>query len=166
MGEQPRTPLLIRPTIRLKVSAIDNVAVAGKTTAQLITDALTKVDPLFVSGKRNIVIFWEGTNDLGNNHDPTTTYNNIVTYCNARRAAGFKVIVLTIIARNVNAQFEADRLMVNANLRANWTTFADGLVDVGADSRFQNPLDGNIYTDGTHLTTLGNQAIAQLVATG
>ena len=33
----------------LKVSAIDNVAVAGKTTAQLITDALTKVDPLFLS---------------------------------------------------------------------------------------------------------------------
>lgn len=149
----------------MNVSAIFNVAVAGQTTTQMLANGSTQVDSLFASGKENIVIVLEGTNDLGMLQDATAVYDNLIAYCNARRAAGFKVVIGTIPPSIFfSGTQETRRQTVNTNLRANWATFADALADFAADSRLSNNLNSTYYTDGTHWTQAGCQAAAEIVA--
>lgn len=149
----------------MNVSAIYNVAVAGQTTTQMLANGSTQVDSLFASGKENIVTVLEGTNDLGMLQDATAVYDNLVAYCNARRAAGFKVVIGTIPPSSFfSGTQETRRQTVNTNLRANWATFADALADFAADSRLSNNLNSTYYTDGTHWTQAGCQAAAEIVA--
>ena len=113
-----------------------NVGVAGETIATMITNAPTVVDTKLVTGAGNVVCIWGGTNDLYYGATATTTYNSIVSYCQARQAAGWKVIVGTITPRSsagTPGSFNASRLTVNTNIRANWTNWANGLADIGAD---------------------------------
>lgn len=146
------------------VGEVFNKAVAGQTTTQMIANG-ANIDALFASTYDCYVIAWEGTNDIGNLQDATTCYNNIVSYCNARRTAGFNVLILTIIARDWAAGLETIRGTINTNIRANWATFADGIADVAADARLSDPLNTTYFTDGTHLTSAGNQVVADIVAT-
>lgn len=111
--------------------------IASQTTTQMIANYASKIAPTYdPSVAKNILIVWEGTNDLRTIQNPTTVYNNIVTYCNLGRATGFKVIVVTILPRSdagTYVGFVTDRLTVNASIVANWATFADALVDLGGD---------------------------------
>lgn len=128
-------------------------------------DAATQIDAYRQAGRPNIVIVLEGTNDLGMLQDATAVYDNLVAYCNARRAAGFKVVIGTIPPSVFfNGVQETRRQTVNTNLRANWATFADALADFAADSRLSNNLNSTYYTDGTHWTQAGCQAAAEIVA--
>jgi hypothetical protein len=55
----------------------------------------------------------------------------------ARRAAGWKVVILTILPRTQTgcpANMETYRTSVNTSIRNNWATFANALADVGADA--------------------------------
>lgn len=102
-----------------------NVGVGGETTATMITNAPTVVDAKLVSGANNVVSFAGGTNDLQATDNATTTYNRIVTYCQARQAAGWKVIVSTLTPRSdagTPGDFDTQRLSVNTSIRANWAT--------------------------------------------
>ena len=150
---------------------VDNFGIGGQTTPQMITGAPTEIDPLYSANNTdNIVVCWEGTNDIVvNSASAVTAYNNLVTYCQARRTAGFKVVILTILPRNsggAQPTFDADRLAANASIVANWATFADALADVAADSRIGNaPPNGTYFTDGTHLNSAGYAIVASIVDT-
>ena len=114
-----------------------NVGVGGQQVSAMITNGPANVDSKLVTGAANIVSLFGGTNDLYYGATDTTTYNRIVTYCQARRVAGWKVIVTTLTPRSDSgtpAGFDAYRLSVNASIRANWATFADGVADLGADA--------------------------------
>jgi lysophospholipase L1-like esterase len=121
-----------------------------------------------------IYVLWMGTNDLANGDTPANTYTNFVQLCGKAKARGFaKVLVLTVIARdpaNTNAtapNFEANRQAFNTLLRNTYLTFADGLVDVGADTLIGAPgtyANGTYFSDGVHLTAFGGQYVASLVA--
>ena len=108
-----------------------NYAVSGSKVSDL-TNRASQIDSLY-SGSRakNILYVWIGTNDMAAGATNTTVYNNLVTYCQARRAAGWKVIVRTMIPRI--AVSDTVRLAFNSSIRANWPTFADGLDDLGND---------------------------------
>jgi len=113
-----------------------NVGVAGETTATMITNAPTVVDAKLLAGANNVACFHGGTNDIYYGADDTTTYDRIVTYCQARQAAGWKVIVATITPRSdpgTPAGQDTCRLSVNSMIRANWQAFANGIADIGAD---------------------------------
>jgi hypothetical protein len=61
-------------------------------------------------------------------------YTRYLQWCADWRAAGFKVVACTVLPRNnggLYAGFEADRQTVNAQIRANWASFADALADMG-----------------------------------
>lgn len=150
---------------------LTNVARLSATTTELIQDAIWKVDPLLVNGANNVLVFWEGTNDLYFGVTPEQTYLNIKTYVNARRAAGWKVAVLTLLprhSRDVPANFEESRQYVNHMLRTHWLTFAHTLIDVGADHIMGDPdtiWNANWYqaVDNTHLAEPGSQRIGKLI---
>lgn len=154
---------------------VTNKGVDAQTTAQMMADAVSDIDALFTAGAW--VICWEGTNDIYFNASAETAYTNLSTYCADRQAAGFKVAVLTILPRNdfpgssslpsdQKTNHDSRRATVNTNLRANWATFADALVDVAADAALDDETDTTyFYTDLVHLNDAGYARVAALVNT-
>lgn len=150
-----------------------NTAVSGQTTAQMLTRAPVHVDPAHDATRDfNVYVAWEGINDLYFGASVSQAYSHLVTVCQGRRAAGFKVVVGTLTPRQntgTPAGQEASRLAVNALLRASWTTFADALADIGASSPLgvlatcTNP----VYYDASdlvHFTDVGYDIVAGIVA--
>lgn len=135
----------------------------------MLSDQATQVLPTWIPAKRNVITVFEVTNALYFGATATTAYNDLVTYCQAAQRRGFKVVVLTVLPRSdagTPGSFETDRQTVNTNLRANWTTFADALADVAADSRIGDAGDETnttYYADRVHPTTTGGGIIAQIV---
>lgn len=149
-----------------------NVATSGNKLSDMATQATTQVDPTYDSRKvNNFCVIWGGTNSMysGESGDfsGSGAYDRLVTYCQARQAEGFKVIVLTCLPRtNVGtpAGFETQRTAFNASVRANWRTFADAMADVAADSRLSDSTDTTYFNaDLVHLTATGNAVVASIV---
>jgi lysophospholipase L1-like esterase len=115
-----------------------------------------------------------------------TTYGRLVTYCQARQAAGWTVIVMPVLKRNdlpnfpnqaALDAFEVQRGIFNTSLRANWATFADVLLDLETLDFYNNTtgvatpdtnmdlLDPNntifFHADKIHLNTLGQTVVAK-----
>jgi lysophospholipase L1-like esterase len=147
-----------------------NQAVSGQTTQQMIDDGVSQIDALHSNLKRaNIVVLWAGTNDIYFGASAETTYNRIVEYAKARRVAGSKVVVTTILPRSNEGTpqtFEANRQYVNTRIRENWTTFADAIADVAANTDIGEPhdeLNKRYYPDGVHLNNRGYAIVAHIV---
>ena len=157
--------MLADPTI-----AIINNGVGGETTPNMNIYSQTNTDPLFTAKWRKAVtVEWEITNDLFFGATVPQAYANIINDVLARRAVGFKALVATVLPRanaGTPVGFEASRLAVNQRIRANWPSFADGLIDIGADPRIGQAgqeADPNWY-DGSlvHLNTAGMGLMARL----
>ncbi len=115
----------------------------------------------------NVGVAWEGTNDLYFGATAAAAYAHLVTYCQSLRTIGFKAIILTILPRSdagTPVNFETSRQSVNANLVANWATFADAIYDCASDARIGNAGDENNLTyylnDHVHLNATGYAIIA------
>lgn len=124
----------------------------------------------------DIVIFWEISNEAHDMTDDTegvTLYNNVVAYCNQARSAGFKVVIMTGIARDMSGYDDAnitDRIFAcNALIRANYATFAEAIADVALLTPFDAKADTTNTTyynaDRTHLTDTGYDLVAGTVQT-
>ena len=120
------------------------------------------------SALANILVLWGGTNDcaLGPIDCAQPAYTRLVYMARAAHAAGWKVVAVTMIARNGwftdaahRQQFPANQTALN-NLLLNSTEF-DAVADPSgilcdAGSQYY-------YTDGTHLWPSGYQIVADLV---
>lgn len=146
-----------------------NMGVSGLRVTTMLTSDAALIDSQLSTTlfAKNIVVFQAGTNDL---YDTITdVYTNIVAWCQARRAAGWKVVVSTILPRKdagLRADFEADRQTVNTSIRTNWPTFADALSDLGDDAAIgqaDSPDDTTYYqADKLHPKQAGAAVIAAL----
>jgi lysophospholipase L1-like esterase len=146
---------------------VTNLGTGGWTISMMTDEAARKVDSLFEpSLKWNILIIFGGTNDLGGWHQtPDTTYERLVAYCRARKAAHpWKILVVTppmaAYPKVYPDDFDQKMVTYDALIRKNWHTFADGVIDVQADPRFGTPgAEHNptyfSATDFTHLTDTG-----------
>lgn len=147
----------------------------GYTTPQLITDATTNCDPFIckalpggnanAGNLTNIFVGWEGRNDVVvAGASGSTAYNNLVTYYNARKAAGWTVVAMTVLPST--SLSEADRTTINSGLRANSANYADALCDVASDTTIgqagQNS-NTTYYVDGVHCTDAGYGIVANYV---
>lgn len=153
-----------------RMVSIQNWGLPGDTIANMLGEAATQIDPEYDARKgRNFLCVWAGTNDMGSGtSDVTTTYNNYVTYCAARRAAGFKVLSFTIINRadTHNALWDTGQPIFNSTIRANWQSYADALIDVQAQTNLQDPTNLTYFqSDKIHLTGAGYRIVAGLVKT-
>lgn len=154
-------------------AAIDstNFGIPSQLLATMLANAPSKIDPYFdLRRPKQVVVIWGGTNDLSIGTAEATVYSNTVAYCQARQAAGFKVVVLTTLPRTGNTvgNFETLRQSLNTSIRSNWATFADALADVGNDPTIGQAGDtANLtyyYTDGIHLINAGYAIVAAAVA--
>lgn len=143
-----------------------NVAIAGQFAGDLLT-AWQDIDTYYsaTNYSANILTVWIGTNNVSAAEAPEDTYASIVTYCQARQAAGWKVVMLTLLPR-ADASLNARVTSINASINTNWATFADAVVDVAADSLLDDPTDVAYYNaDGIHLIGAGYGVVAGLVST-
>ncbi len=137
--------------------------------AELLERAPAAVDQRFRrNADLNVSLVLAGGGDFYHGADPTTVYAGLKEYCALRRAAGFKVIVLTVLPRKLWPAFEAARTAYNQLLRQTWPEFADGLADIAADPRigdqFDN-LDLRYYrADATHPNNAGCAVMASVTA--
>ena len=147
-----------------------NVGVGGQTTAQMLTADRTSVDrKLSEYHPANVVILFEGTNDLYYGASAATTLANLLAeYQNVKNACpGVIVGVGSILPRSQGATpgtFNADRATVNAGLAS---AIGSDVVDFAADATM-GP-DGasdnaTYYQDGTHPTVAGHAILGQIAA--
>jgi lysophospholipase L1-like esterase len=145
-----------------------NLAIPSELITEMTNNAPAFIDVGYTASKsKNIVVIWGGSNDLIAGEAAATVYNNIASYCQARRAAGWKVVVVTILPRNPNSDFFARRASCNTSIRTNWATFADALADVAADPRIGDDGDQDDTTyyqaDKTHTNATGAAVVAGIV---
>jgi lysophospholipase L1-like esterase len=140
----------------------------NRTLADMIAQAPVRVDPHYdPMADANICVAMAGGGDLAAGGDPQAVLDALRTYCAARRAAGFEVVVLTLLPRSDTVGFDAARAVYNDMLRAQWPAFADGLADVAADPRIGADganLDPVYFLDMVHPTSAGYAIMAAAVA--
>lgn len=145
-----------------------NFGVGAQNILHMIADAATEIDTVWnLENTKNICVPWEGINDIyTNGATAAEAYAHYVSYCNSRRARGWKIVAVTCIP-DTRIPY-ATITEYNELLRDNWATFADALADVEADARLQGDgaeLNLTYRTiDAVHLTTAGNAVIAEVVA--
>jgi lysophospholipase L1-like esterase len=154
-----------------KRNYVFDVGISGNFIADITTKAV-HVDRNIVAGKTNILFVWIGTNDISGGTTGATEYASLKTYCDARTAAGWNyVYVLTMIQRTAPGAVETQRLAYNTAIRGNGNVDWAGVVDVGADTRFQYiagassiyTYDAMYYTDGIHPTNAGYGIVASYI---
>lgn len=172
------TPFAKRMRTALSLTPIDIIQAAqgGQTTPGLISNGASQVDAFYNSdlvAKKNVAVVWEISNDLYlNGASDTTAYNNIKTYCQARKSAGYKVVVCHCLPRTAGGtpvNFETYRNNVNALLSLNAVSegWADQVVSFPASISATNASnDGTYYAgDGTHLNDTGTALAVTAIAT-
>jgi len=148
----------------LGLDTIANVALGGDTIQNMVGEAATQVDPLYDPGyDRNIVVLMAGRNDISLGRTAEQIWGDISTWCLARKALGWKVILHTILPRVVE-DHETAWAGANALIRANWASVADALCDVASDGIMSQATYEN-YPGGVHPDDVGYAIIADWVAT-
>ena len=144
-------------------------ASAGAKISDMLEDGPTEVDARFEpEADLNVCLVLAGGGDFRAGATAAFMYESVRSYCEQRHAAGFRVIVLTVLPCHRTDTFEVTRLAFNAMLRDGWSEFADGLVDLGADPRIGDTgdeYDAQFYlADQLHLTEAGNAVMASVAA--
>jgi hypothetical protein len=144
-------------------------ASAGARVDDMLLEAPYEVDARFQpEADLNVCLVLAGGGDFRAGATAASMYQSVRTYCEQRRAAGFRVIVLTVLPCHRTDTFEVTRLAFNAMLRDGWRDFADGLADIGADPRIGDTgdeYDAQFYrVDQLHLTAAGNAVMAGVAA--
>lgn len=154
-----------------------DIGTSGATISTL-TSRATAADGYKRSGaSRNVLHVLIGRNDVAvGGATAASVYSNLVTYVQARVAAGWEVWVGTCIASGASVQSLLDGL--NALIRGSAgggtgpgivsDAGANRVIDYGAVTHFQTSTDANNTTyyqaDSTHPTAVGAQILADTVA--
>jgi hypothetical protein len=142
-------------------------ASAGARIDDMLAEGPTEVDARYdPDADLNVCLVLAGGGDFRAGATAAFMYQSLRSYCEQRHAAGFRVLVLTVLPCHRTDTFEVTRLAFNAMLRDGWSDFADGLVDIGADPRIGDSgdeYDAQFYLeDQLHLTGAGNAVMASV----
>lgn len=144
-----------------------NLGVSGRTLADMAATFESRgVADLHDKALTDTLVILGGINDIL--HDaattPATLQRLLLAYCHKARAAGFRVIVVTLLpVDGLPPQREAIRTAHNAWIRETWPTFADALADAALAPPLSAPADRRYYSDGLHLTPKGLRALADVI---
>lgn len=143
-------------------------AISGRTQTQIIASLATNIGPYIQP--QDIVVNWEGTNDIdGNALSGAQGYANLVTCADYVQSRGGIYVACTITARDF-AGDDADLMdridAYNALVRTNQSYFLGGIVDLASYAEFNTKADASnttyYHADKLHLRT----AAQALVITG
>jgi lysophospholipase L1-like esterase len=119
-------------------------------------------------GAKNVLVLWTGTNDFAI-YSPNcvqAVFSNLVAISRAARAAGWKVVVITVISRGnywsgtaQQTQFPTEQAEFNNLIRT--STEFDAVADPAP--QLTNTSDTTLFWDACHLFPKGYQIVANLV---
>lgn len=149
-----------------------NFGVGGQKIRDMNSDAAGQIDTLFGGGSmKKVCFYWEVGNELYYHGDDVDCYNRIVSYGQARQAAGWITVAVLDTRRDgpeanpdayaTWALFNADGENVANSMRTNQATFCDYLLDIRDHPDFDDPL-GTYFIDGTHHTVAGRQKLGDI----
>lgn len=149
---------------------VHNVSVPGKTMQTGYGMRETELFAFRSTSVPSILLIQQGTNDLYHGTSASLTYQAIlVPFVSSARAAGFYVVVNTLLPRadsGWTAAMEQQRILYNTLVRAN-TAGADAVNDIAADPLLgdgSNPATSDLYADALHLSQKGQERMATLDA--
>jgi lysophospholipase L1-like esterase len=141
----------------------------GQTSQQMVDGFSTRVlpfyDPLFA---RSALVFFEVRNSSVAGQTAAQIQAQHQAYAALGRGAGFRVFVCTAPGSDGEPKGVGVAGAVNAWIRANWQSFANGFVDLEDAPQFTpsgSVLNPTYYSDGVHLTDAGYAVVAALVRT-
>lgn len=145
-----------------------NLGVNSDTTTGMIARG-SVTDSYFTSG--GILIAWEFINETSIHpaYSPLS-YDKFVEYCLDRKAAGWRVVVMTCqaIVKNFAGDTSEDYMNFlrefNQQLRNNYLDFADDLIDLAAQPSLSIMNDIFFNADQIHNNDNGYLLISQIVA--
>lgn len=144
------------------------VARSGSPVAERLRLYTLNVAPLIGKGKRNVLVFHGGDNDIILGASALSTYAALTEYVRHARVQGWKIIVSTELQRfDFPEEWGRELSALNDLIRAN-SAGADFVADYGADPLMGGPEhrhDPIYYTpDGVHPTSAGYKILARLTA--
>ncbi len=147
---------------------LKNMSSPREATTSLIINSSDKIDVLYSSARKNIIVVMEGVNDWASGNSSEKAYQNLVDYCKGRKDKGFKVVIVTPIGLTGTplAGYDKHQEYVNTAIRKNWPSFADAVADAGADpniGKIRTDITEYYQADGRHLSIKGAGVLAQIV---
>lgn len=149
---------------------VHNVSVPGKTMQTGYGMRETELFPFRSGSVPSVLLIQQGTDDLYHGTSASLTYQAIlVPFVSSARAAGFYVVVNTLLPRadsGWTSAMEQQRIAYNKLVRAN-TAGADAVNDIAADPLLgdgSNPATSDLYADALHLSMKGQERVAILDA--
>lgn len=138
--------------------------VNGGTVAGLVSRS-AEIDAMIPAVKGNKRFFLSvliGANDLTGSATVAQFLIDLAAYCDARRAAGWKVILCTILP-NTNPGFNTKRNSANATISTWLGVHCDALCDFAADATMGPDAaasNATYYPDGVHPSNAGHTILA------
>lgn len=145
-----------------------NLAVANSLiegAAPSLTNRAATLDALIDSARANVLVVMTGNDMIADTAANMLT--KMATYLDNRRAAGWYVIIWTVLPRTTGG-FNTKRNTANTTLRTWVGTHCDAIVDFDVTSMGPDAAasDTGLYGDGIHPTLAGHRLLlAQLQAT-
>jgi lysophospholipase L1-like esterase len=140
-----------------------NIGIPSQTMRTMAAGVAANIVPLYQPrAKTNVLVVWAGTNDILAGTTAAVTHGYLQTYCLAAQAAGWKVVVLTMLPA-ASPSTVRDPTAYNTLIRANWTGYANALADVGADSRLSTTSATYFQADNLHINGSGMSVVAGIV---
>jgi lysophospholipase L1-like esterase len=163
-GVTPTYPTLLAAATGLGAT---NLGQSGRTLREMNETFDTRnVAQFHHATYRDTLVILGGINDIMNDEGTTTQslQESLEAYCAQARAAGFRVIVVTLPGvAGLSAAKEAIRVGHNDWLRNNWRSLADALADAAMVPELSVPTDSRYFSDGLHLSPAGMEVLAETV---
>lgn len=140
--------------------AVPGHSIASQQT--LVTDQLPGMDK--TSFKANVATVCCGSNDVITGRSAGQVSADLAALCQSVRSAGFKVAIATITPRTDNSfgSYAGVFAAVNSTIRANYSAYADALIDWAADPRLSDPANPQYFADLCHTTDAGDAVKTEL----
>lgn len=141
----------------------NNIGKDGMYISEMAAEAAVKSKLYYRPlANNNTVVIAGGTNDISVGFTAGATYVHFKACCATWRAAGFKIVAVTILP--MGAAVETQRLRYNALIRSDPTCY-DFLADMGNDGTIgqsgQNLNETYYNTDHVHPVAAGHAIIAR-----
>lgn len=144
-------------------------AQSGGTLTNLISNAavVDGVLPASLGSNDYILSVLIGTNDLTASSDVPAFLADLAAYCDARRAAGWKVALGTLLPAD-RSNFNTRRNTANTTIRTWAGVHADVIIDFAANTTIGedgDELNTTYYSDGVHPTLAGQEIMESIYRT-
>jgi hypothetical protein len=150
---------------------VRNFGISGHAIHNDLGGLLLAGNKYLESGKKNVAIISQATNDLSLGRTAAQIWTDYMTACAALRSGGWnKIIATTITPRTVSANaftpaMEAERIQINNLLLANNGNLFDAIANYGSIASLGSNGNPNLtyLPDGLHENEAGNALEAALL---